>query len=75
MVRNIVFTAMITFAAVSSVWAQGQGDTRERAACRPDVMRFCKQFVKDNNANQDVVSILNCLVAIALNSVRRAVRC
>ena len=27
--------------------------------CRPDVMRFCKQIIKDTN--DDVISILNCL--------------
>jgi hypothetical protein len=57
--RTIAFTVVRTMAAVTSALAQGQGDAKERAACRPDVMRFCKQFVKDNN--EDVVSILNCL--------------
>jgi hypothetical protein len=45
--------------AVTMASAQGQGDARERAACRPDVMRFCKQVIKDTN--DDVFSILNCL--------------
>jgi hypothetical protein len=59
MLRHIAVTTALTLAAVTSVSAQGQGDARERAACRPDVMRFCKEFVKDKN--EDVVSILNCL--------------
>ena len=46
--------------ALIGAGGQGQGDAKERAACRPGVMRFFKQFVKDNN-NEDVVSILNCL--------------
>ena len=59
MLRRIAFAAALSLAAVTSVSAQGQGDAKERAACRPDVLRFCKQFVKDKN--DDVVSILNCL--------------
>ncbi len=59
MVRTIALAVGLTLAAVTMVSAQGQGDARERAACRPDVMRFCKQLVKDNN--DDVISILNCL--------------
>jgi hypothetical protein len=57
--RIIALTVLLTLAAGTSASAQGQGDAKERAACRPDVMSFCKQFVKDNN--EDVVSILNCL--------------
>jgi hypothetical protein len=60
MLRNIAFTVALTLAGVTAGSAQGQGDAKERAACRPGVMRFFKQFVKDNN-NEDVVSILNCL--------------
>ena len=59
MLRNMAFTVALTLAGVTAVSALGQGDAKERAACRPDVMRFCKQFVKDKN--DDVVSILNCL--------------
>ena len=59
MLRIIAFAVVLTLGAVTSAWAQGRGDEKERTACRPDVMRFCKQFVKDNN--EDVVSILNCL--------------
>jgi hypothetical protein len=59
MVREIALAAALTLATVTSVAAQGQGNEKERAACRPDVMRFCKEFVKDKD--EDVVSILNCL--------------
>jgi hypothetical protein len=59
MLRTIAFAVAFTLAAVTMVSAQGQGDARERAACRPDVMRFCKQLIKDNN--DDVIGILNCL--------------
>ena len=59
MVREIALAAALTLATVTSVAAQGQGNEKERAACRPDVMRFCKEFVKDKG--EDVVSILNCL--------------
>jgi hypothetical protein len=59
MIRAFAFAAALTLVAATSASAQGQGDARERAACRPDVMRFCKQLIKDNN--DDVFSILNCL--------------
>jgi hypothetical protein len=38
----------------------GQGDARERAACHPDVVRYCKELIKDD-ANSDVFAILGCL--------------
>jgi hypothetical protein len=57
MVRTIAFAVALTLSAVTTVSAKGQGDARERAACRPDVMRFCQQLVKNNN--DDVISILN----------------
>jgi hypothetical protein len=59
MLRTIVFATALTVTASTVALAQGQGDARERAACRPDVMRFCKQVIKDTN--DDVISILNCL--------------
>jgi hypothetical protein len=59
MLRTIVFATALTVTASTVALAQGQGDARERAACRPDVMRFCKQVIKDTN--EDVISILNCL--------------
>ena len=59
MLRRVVFATALTLAAITMAMAQGEGDARERAACRPDVMRFCKQVIKDTN--DDVFSILNCL--------------
>ena len=38
----------------------GGGTQQERAACHPDVMRYCKQFVHDNGQD-DVFAILGCL--------------
>jgi len=38
----------------------GQGSDKERTACHPDVVRFCKDLIKDNNES-DIFSILNCL--------------
>jgi hypothetical protein len=38
----------------------GQGSEQERAACHPDVVKYCKELVKDD-ANADVFAILNCL--------------
>lgn len=38
----------------------GQGTDQERAACHPDVMRYCKQFVHDDGQD-DVFAILGCL--------------
>jgi len=38
----------------------GQGDDKERAACHPDVIRFCRELVRDND-NSDIFAILNCL--------------
>jgi len=37
----------------------GQGNEQERAACHPDVMRYCRELIKDNQ--DDVFSILGCL--------------
>ena len=38
----------------------GTGDEKERAACAPDVVKYCKELIKDDN-NSDVFAILNCL--------------
>jgi hypothetical protein len=38
----------------------GQGSEQERAACHPDVMKFCRRFIKDND-DSDVFAILDCL--------------
>jgi hypothetical protein len=37
-----------------------QGTDQERAACHPDVIRFCKQLVRENGQD-DVFAILGCL--------------
>ncbi len=37
-----------------------QGNDAERAACHPDVVRFCKSLLKDGD-DADVFEILNCL--------------
>jgi hypothetical protein len=37
-----------------------QGTDQERAACHPDVIRYCKQFLHDDGQD-DVFGILGCL--------------
>ena len=37
-----------------------QGTDQERAACHPDVIRYCKQFLR-TDGQDDVFSILGCL--------------
>jgi hypothetical protein len=73
MFRASLFTIAVTLTAATAVFAQippqpppvahplgaGQGNDRERAACHPDVMRFCRQIIKDSD--DDVFAILNCL--------------
>ena len=71
MVRILVLTALLLTAATAAP-AQvppqpppvasplGQGNAQERAACHPDVVRFCRDLIKDDN-NSDVFAILNCL--------------
>jgi hypothetical protein len=72
MLRTFVFTTALLLTAATVVAAQvppqpppvasplGQGNDQERAACHPDVIRYCKELVKDD-ANADVFAILNCL--------------
>ena len=71
MVRSLMLTALLLTAATSAlaqIPAQpppvasplGQGTDKERAACHPDVVRFCRDLIKDDN-NSDVFAILNCL--------------
>ncbi|MGO9630341.1 MAG: hypothetical protein ACLPXW_15290 [Xanthobacteraceae bacterium] len=74
MLRTIALATALTLIAIPMVSAQvpkqpppvanpmGQGDARERAACHPDVVRYCKQLIKDD-ANADVFGILNYLQA------------
>ena len=37
-----------------------QGNDAERAACHPDVVRYCKQFLREDGQD-DVFAILGCL--------------
>jgi Spy/CpxP family protein refolding chaperone len=72
MVRTFVLAATLVLTAAAVAPAQvprqpppvsgglGQGDARDRAACHPDVVRFCKELIKDD-ANADIFGILNCL--------------
>ena len=50
----------------------GQGSDRERAACHPDVMRYCRELVKDSDQS-DVFAILGCLQTNR-NRISRACR-
>jgi len=82
MVRMFVFTAAALLTAGSVVFAQlppqpppvanplGQGSEQERAACHPDVMKYCRQLVKDNDS--DVFAFLSCLQT---NRTRISVPC
>ena len=70
MVRTFVFTALLLTAATAApaqvppqpppVSSPLQGTDQERAACHPDVVRFCRDLIKDD-ADSDVFAILNCL--------------
>lgn len=72
MVRTFVLTTALVLTAAAVAPAQvpkqpppvasplGQGDAKERAACHPDVVRYCKELIKDD-ANADVFGILSCL--------------
>jgi hypothetical protein len=84
MVRMFVFTAAALLTAGSVVLAQlppqpppvanpliGQGSEQERAACHPDVMKYCRELVKDND-QADVFGILSCLQT---NRTRISVPC
>jgi hypothetical protein len=39
------------------------GNDQERNACRPDVMKFCKELLPAESAQPDTVAIANCLFA------------
>jgi hypothetical protein len=72
MIRTCIFTVTLALIAGPTALAQmppqpppvqnptGQGNDHERAACHPDVMRWCKQLVKDSGQD-DVFAILGCL--------------
>ena len=71
MIRMFVFTTAVLLTSGTVVLAQvppqpppvanpliGQGTEQERAACHPDVVKYCKELVKDND-QPDVFAILN----------------
>jgi len=73
MIRTAVVTIALLLLAGPAAMAQlppqppppqgmslGGGTQQERAACHPDVMRYCKQFVHENGQD-DVFAILGCL--------------
>jgi len=75
MVRNLLLTTALLLTASTAAPAQipaqpppvaspsigiGAGSEQERAACHPDVVRLCKDLIKDDN-NSDVFAILSCL--------------
>jgi len=74
MVRKFVLTIPVLLAATTVVPAQipsqpppvahphiiGEWSDQERAACHPDVMRFCRDLVKGGD-DADVFAILACL--------------
>jgi hypothetical protein len=72
--RVAILTIALALAAATAVNAQqlppqpppvngpmGQGDPQERAACHPDVTKFCQTQLEVNP--QDVLGILGCLQA------------
>jgi hypothetical protein len=65
MVRMFVFTTAVLLTAGTLVLAQ------ERAACHPDVIKYCKELVRDNEQS-DVFAILGCLQT---NRTRISVAC
>jgi hypothetical protein len=84
MVRTFVFTAAALLMAGTATLAQvppqpppvanpiiGEGSAEERAACHPDVIKYCKELVRDNDQS-DVFAILSCLQT---NRTKISVRC
>jgi hypothetical protein len=72
MLRTLILTTALLMTAATVASAQvprqpppvaspmGQGNDKERAACHPDVVRYCRELIKDD-ANADVFAILSCL--------------
>ncbi len=72
MLRTFAFTIALLFTAGTVVLAQlppqpppvnnpfGQATEQERTACHPDVIKYCRELVKDD-AQSDVFAILSCL--------------
>ena len=75
MFRVSILTIALTLAAGTAAYAQqlppqpppvngmgmGEGNPQERAACHPDVTKFCQTQLEVNP--QDVLGILGCLQA------------
>ena len=70
--RIAILTTAVALAAGAGAWAQqlppqpppvasplGQGNPQERAACHPDVIKYCETQVDANP--DDVLGILGCL--------------
>ena len=88
MIRTLSLTIALLLGAVSAAFAQlppqpppvampmGSGDAQERAACHPDVSKFCKRELDLNP--DDAFSILGCLqrnrpaISVACNNVLRS---
>ena len=72
MLRTFVFTIALLLTTGMVVFAQlppqpppvgnpfGEASERERAACHPDVMKHCRELVRDDGQS-DVFEILGCL--------------
>jgi hypothetical protein len=72
MLRASILTIALVLAAGPAALAQlppqpppvknpmAQADEHDRAACHPDVMRFCRELVKADDQS-DVFAILSCL--------------
>jgi hypothetical protein len=55
MKRSVAFVLAVSMAAFAATEAMASGSAEERAACSPDVQRFCKQ------AGSDEFVVLGCL--------------
>jgi hypothetical protein len=70
LVLSIALFSAVAGAASAQVGREGppatrkslidQGDEKERAACHPDVVKFCKELIKGGD-DADVFGILSCL--------------
>jgi hypothetical protein len=59
MIAAVSSVAMAQFPSQPPPPSLGRGNDQERAACHPDVMRYCKAEVDANP--DDVLGILGCL--------------
>jgi hypothetical protein len=56
----LVGPALAQFPQQPAPVSPSSGNAQERAACQPDVIRYCKQLVSANGQD-DVFAILGCL--------------